>query len=167
MATTSSNEKQLNLLLKLICESVNEKTNLNSKLLRDILDVVEGLMRGIVNSKGNYNHQTLKLNCLYKSDAASNLIGKLSKFELLKKTHREHAIPLKIVLDKLYSLKNVDNNMLHRYLDNKLVSVLITKEEQLLLDSMGTDLKSKMPIFWDGKNIFARFEQIGITIYNI
>ena len=159
-----SNDRQLQLLLKFLCESVNSKVELNSKLLRDILDVVEGLMRQALNSKGKYDHSSLKLNCGYISKNAKALKLKNIGNKLVKLTHREHAIPLKIVLVKLYDLIEPSPDSLKSFLDDHLISVLITKSEQLLLDSSDIKLKCKMPLDWDGVDAFARFNRVGIEI---
>lgn len=160
----SSNQEQLQLLLKFICESVNTGVEFNSKLMRDILDVVEGLMRGALNSKGNYDHSSLKLKSSYISETALSLSESLSSVDLLKVTHREHAIPLKIVLRELYRLKNLNPESLRCFLETRLISVLITKEEQLLLDGSPYKIKDVMPVGWNGINPFARFEIVGIQI---
>ena len=159
-----SNDQQLHLLLKLICESVNTETQLNSKLLRDILDVVEGLMREALNSKGKYDHSSLKLNCNFISNSVAHLQKETAGRKVLKLTHREHAIPLRVVLRELYKLKNINPDVLKEYFERYLVSVLITKDEQKLLDSSEHKIKDKMPPEWDGKDVFARFLKVGIKI---
>lgn len=160
----ASNDEQLNLLLDFVCKSINLKIELNSKLLRDILDVVEGLMRGILNSKGKYDHQSLKLNCLYLSEAAQEIHRVNTKTGTLKLTHREHAVPLKIIIKEIYLMRTVSPDQLRFFLESNLVSVLITKGEQQLVDSFDQCIKDRMPIDWNGKDVFARFDQVGIKV---
>lgn len=164
MGTINSNNKQLELLLSFICESVNSKIQINAKLLRDILDVVEGLMRGALNSKGNYNHSTLKLNCGYISEVALKLKTTTKPVEFLKLTHREHAIPLKVLVKELYSFNEIKTPDLKLFLDKKLISVLITKSEQKLLDSTEYQIKDKMPFDWNKEDVFVRFKIVQIAI---
>ena len=164
MAQIKSNDHQLQMLLGFICESVNSKIQINSKLLRDMLDVIEGLMRGAVNSKGNYSHSTLKLKCSYISIEAKKLKKQTNSAMLLRITHREHAVPLKVLVSKLYSLNNIKINELKTFLDKNLISVLITKLEQSRLDNAEFQIKDKMPVDWDETDVFARFKIVNIEI---
>lgn len=140
------------------------QVELNSKLMRDILDVVEGLMRGALNSKGNYDHSSLKLKCSFISENAQRLHMTMNGGQLLKAAHREHAIPLKVVLRNLYSQEQLTPKSLMEFLSLQLVSVLITKDEQRLLDAADTKIKDSMPLDWDGVDVFARFKKAGIKI---
>lgn len=164
MALANTNDQQLKMLLGFVCESVNSKIQINSKLLRDMLDVIEGLMRGAVNSKGNYSHSVLKLRCSYISEKVKNLKMHTSSAQLLKQTHREHAIPLRILVQKIYSFESISINELEAFLDQSLVSVLITKSEQLILDNPEYRIKDKMPPNWDGIDVFARFKIVNIAV---
>jgi hypothetical protein len=159
-----ANEQQLQLLLRLVCESVNSQVTINPKLLRDILDVVEGLMRGSLNSKGKYDHASLKLNCMFESGGVQSLRSEMGRRELLSVTRREHAVPLKVLLKQLYQLQALSPVSLKDFLDQNLISVLITRDEQRFLDTSKFKLREKMPAEWDGVNVFARFEIVGIHI---
>lgn len=159
-----SKPSQLDLLLEFILKAIHHEVDLNRKLLRDILDVVEGLSRGIVNRKKNYDHTTLKFGASYISNNALILKSTLTRSECIKATHREHAIPLKVLVPMLYQLKPKSLSELRQFLENNLVSVLITKEERDLLDRGQNSLKDCMPSGWDGDDILSRFNFHGIKI---
>jgi hypothetical protein len=163
--SSDANERQLQFLLRFLCESVNSKIVLNSKLLRDLLDVVEGLMRGALNSNGNYDHASLKLNCMFVSENAQTLMmSSMTRADLLAATHREHAIPLKVLINKMYDLPDISPAYLQAFLNRNLVSVLLTKDEQRRLDAQEFKIRDQMPSDWDGSNVLARFETVGIPI---
>lgn len=160
----SSNERQLEFLLSVVCDAVNSDVQLNPRLIRDIFDVIEGLMRGALNRNGNYDHSTLKAKCAYASANAKSLSLSLSRTNLTKATHREHAIPLKILIPMLYAMKPITPQALTEFLDQKLISVLITLDERRHLDSVELGLRTAMPLDWDGVSPFARFEKAQIVI---
>ena len=168
---------QKQLLLKFLFEIfttknvINDKGLLeifNKKLLRDMLDVTEGLIRGAINSKGNYSHTSLKLKTSYISEKAAELKKTLKEYELLKTTHREHAIPLNVLLTELLPKQKFSNiSELEIFFKKYLTSVLITLEERDQLDSRGSGLKKTMPEDWDGEDLFARFKAFGMTIIQV
>ena len=123
----SEKEIQLDVLLEIILVPVTNGVRINPKLLRDILDVTEGYLINALNSKGNYDHSTLKAMTKHVSKSALELKKSLNKSELLKKTHREHAEPLKIVIEGLYSSNFINKVDLKKFLNKNLISVLITK----------------------------------------
>ena len=83
---------------------------------------------------------------------------------MLKLTHREHAVPLKVLVGNLYMFDNVNTLELQQFLNHNLVSVLITKSEQKLLDTPKYNVKDKMPENWNGQDIFARFKMLEIKL---
>lgn len=137
---------------------------LNNKLIRDILDVCEGYIRNILNSQNNYNHSTLKYNAHWISLKASQIKKEFNQSECLKKTHREHAIPLKLLISQLYSFESLEIKQLKEFLNKNLISVLITKDERDDLDQGVGNLKDSMPKDWDNQNVFARFDNKNIKI---
>lgn len=158
-------DKQLNLLLEFLCSIVNENVDFNKKLLRDILDVTEGLLRKILTKNDTYSHSCLKGNCSYSSKAVQDLrLRGASAASLLKITHREHAVPVNVLIEMMNELRPATKENMRSLLSNFLISVLITKEEQSAIDHRDLDLRSKMPIGWDRTNAFVRFKDAGIEV---
>ena len=136
--------------------------------LRDLVDPAEGYIREIVNSNNNYSHAFMKMNCSVKSVEAVELLKKLREDKVEPKNwykhfHREHAIPMKITKPELMKMEDASIEEIAEFIDKRIVSVLITKEEAKQLDKKG-GLKDKMPADWDGKNVFARFEAKNIKL---
>ena len=148
----------------MICESISTKVRINRKLLRDTLDVCEGLIRKVLNKNNKYDHSNLKYNASYISLEASNIKSIKTRAETLKLTHREHAIPLKILIEILEKKNDLTVSSLYDFLEKNLISVLITKEECEKLDFGEFNLKSSMPENWDFNNKFARFEALNIEV---
>lgn len=155
---------ELELLLKLIVNSVKKNIKLNKKLMRDILDVCEGHIREIYNSQGNYDHSTLKYNASVISKEANKIKRNQTRGEVLKLTHREHAVPLNILIPLINNLNKIDVDELHRFLMTNLRSVLITKQERDILDNGMDNLKNKMPPNWNNVDIYARFNAKNILL---
>jgi hypothetical protein len=78
----------------------------------------------------------------------------------------EHVVPHSIVMNKLLSLKPLCNENIMEVLNKFYVLCAITKEEDKLLNAAG--YRSKMPDGWneDTDSIFARYEEVGISIFN-
>jgi len=108
-----------------------------------------------LNKNNRYDHNTLKHDAPYMSVRATEFRNKLSKYEFNKNTHREHAKPLKIIINEIAGLKGQD---LLDYITRNVKSVTILKEEQKSLDKK---FKTKMP---DPKDVFSRFNATGIKI---
>ena len=151
-------------MIKLQIELNSMGGNINKKQLRDILDVTEGLMRNILNSKGNYNHQTLKSDASIKSIKALETQKLLGKGPANKVLHREHALPMDMVLPKLMNMTEATDEEILEFLKQNLLSVLITKEEMKVLDYGSNNLKKSMPAGWDGKDNLARFSARNIEL---
>ena len=79
-----------------------------------------------------------------------------------QKVIHEHAIPFRIVRDKLMDLKELTEESVSSLLAQYHVVAKISNEEHQKLKDAGLD--SKMPDSWDGKNKFARYESVGIEI---
>lgn len=74
----------------------------------------------------------------------------------------DHVIPFKYVQKKLLSLTKPSIDEIRNILENYVISCLITKEEDKLLNSKG--LRSSMPKKWDEVSELARYEAVGISV---
>ena len=160
-----TNELKIQLeMIKLQIQLNKMGGNVNKKQLRDILDVTEGLLRNILNSKGNYNHQTLKSDASVKSVKALEVQKLLGKGNANSKLHREHALPMDMVIPQLMAMTEATLEEIATFLKQNLLSVLITKDEMKALDYGSDNLKKSMPANWDGKDNLARFKARNIEL---
>ena len=74
----------------------------------------------------------------------------------------EHLIPRKIVRKMLFDLSAPTITEVRKILDAYCIGVVVTKEEDLRLNSIG--LRSKMPEDWDGANLWARYREADIRV---
>ncbi|MCH9853263.1 MAG: hypothetical protein K0U45_07135 [Alphaproteobacteria bacterium] len=74
----------------------------------------------------------------------------------------EHVVPQMVIVNKLMELRELEVNIVEKILRDWYRVCLITKEEDSLLRSNG--LRSVMPDGWDGKNVWARYEKVGIEL---
>lgn len=76
----------------------------------------------------------------------------------------DHPVPLKIIIEKLFALDEIDEKnvkkLLSKYIKNG--GVLITKDEDKTLTEIG--LKSSMPDNWDGVDVYARYKSANIDL---
>lgn len=93
----------------------------------------------------------------------STLISCKAKQNPNQKTIHEHTVPFKILRDKLMSLEEIDFESVSNILSKFHVVTKITYAEDKQLKDAGLNLK--MPKDWDGKNPFARYEAVGITVF--
>jgi hypothetical protein len=142
-------KKQADLICEWLCIAINGEITVNKKLLRDMFDVAEGCLHGILNANNNYNHYTFKKNCRYMSRAAS-------KPRSNEKLHREHAIPIEVVTERLYGLRPAEKCEVAEFLRKNLCSVIITEHERVELDR---HYRTTMPDNWNGEDAFARFRK--------
>ena len=77
----------------------------------------------------------------------------------------EHAIPFRIVRDKLMSIEELTMESVSYILNKYHVVAKISDEEHQKLKDAGLD--SKMPENWDGENKFARYDAIDIEIVEL
>jgi len=145
----------LNILTAQISSPFDIDVTKHKKAIRDIMDNFEGHLHKVYNSKGNYDHGTLKYDAPHISEKAAILKETLTKNEFLKVSHREHAKPLSIIVDEC---KGLSGQRLLTYLYNNLKSVTILKEEATLLDS---SYKTTMP---DVDKVFSRFDYYEVKI---
>jgi len=74
----------------------------------------------------------------------------------------DHAIPFKILQDKLMELDQPNPGSVREILEHWSVACIITKEEDRLLSA--SKLKNSMPISWDQQSCLARYDEIGIEV---
>jgi hypothetical protein len=74
----------------------------------------------------------------------------------------DHAIPFKLLQQELLELDDVTPEAVRQVLTRHEVIVLITKEEDKLLNEAG--LRADMPRLWDRKNPLARYRAVGIKL---
>lgn len=127
----------------------------HGKAIRDILDNVEGHLYRCYNSSGRYDHASLKYDAPHMSKSALELRESTTKGEFNGATHREHAKPMKILLEEMQGLSG---QRLLDYLMLNLKSVTILNKEAERLDEK---FKITMP---DKTDIFSRFNELGITV---
>lgn len=86
-----------------------------------------------------------------------------AKGKTKKEVVRDHVVPHSLVMDKLFAIKELNQNSVWRVIKKYYIICSITKEEDRKLSSKG--FKSKMPNGWceNEENLFARYEEVGIN----
>jgi hypothetical protein len=74
----------------------------------------------------------------------------------------EHVMPQMEIVNRLMDMQPLTKAGVIELLTNYLKVMVVTHEEHALLNSSG--LRSKMPVNWDGKNVFDRYAVIGIEV---
>lgn len=159
MYKQSDAPEQSDFLINCLFEAKNAGIRLNSKLMRDMLDVIEGTRRGHLTRTGSYSHRAFKLKCRWRSREALTRFS--SNEEMLKNTVRDHALPMIKFIEWLYHLETPNIDRLIFYIDQELISVVITKEENDRLTKMG--LSAEFPEDYNGDH-FSRYKAAGIEI---
>ncbi len=72
----------------------------------------------------------------------------------------EHVVPMMVIVNMLMDMKSITKTKVENRLKKYLHVLLVTKEEHRKLNSSG--LRYKMPDDWDGKNVWARHERVGV-----
>ena len=94
--------------------------------------------------------------CPYWSEEALKLYknkNEIINFSNGKYLRHEHIVPRNIVINELLNLKEITKKKVKTILENTLIGVIITKEEDKLL------LKDKMPAKLDGKSLLDYTEK--------
>ena len=136
-------------------------------------DKIKKLIRGITDYCANdkyvyYNPSRRKKTYLFSKDA----------WELRDSTEKgvlvgDHAVPLEQIFSYLSKKKrnqpkwfeDIGEHNIRKFLEKNLQIVMITKDEDTLLNQR--KLKSEMPDNWDwDDDIFARYDSVGIQIEN-
>ena len=72
----------------------------------------------------------------------------------------EHVVPLMYIVNMLMETTPINKKNIKNILDKYFHVLLVTKEEHNRLNASG--LRSTMPKDWDGENIWARYDAVGI-----
>ncbi len=72
----------------------------------------------------------------------------------------EHAVPQMEIVNRLMALDPLTESRVTRLLRKFYTVLLVTKEEHARLNASG--VRSAMPKDWDGRNVFARYNLVGI-----
>ena len=74
----------------------------------------------------------------------------------------EHVIPQMYIVNMLMDMSTINKDKIRNILEKYFHVLLVTKEEHRRLNASG--LRSKMPKDWDGENIWARYDAVGINL---
>ncbi|HVU28518.1 MAG TPA: hypothetical protein VHG71_12385 [Verrucomicrobiae bacterium] len=78
----------------------------------------------------------------------------------------DHAIPLRVVCDRILDIEDLNHDKLHKIIADWLVLVELTvQEHREILQKCG--LSRNMPKNWDGVNPLARYQVAGIQLLKI
>jgi hypothetical protein len=116
--------------------------NVDKRLIRMITDS----WLKIVKNEDVYTHKNIKRSIAAK-DAPK------------KDVNLEHAIPMKVLIEKLLTTKNLTAEKVDEILHQFCIVMVITKHEDSLLNSK---YKSSMPSEWNGTDVYARYTAVGI-----
>ena len=118
-----------------------------------------------LNKPDPIKHKNALLEMDFISEGAKKLILSEDKTILINNKHhrliKEHSIPVASLYKILRKEENLNVDQTELILKKYYKLGVLTKSEDDLLNSNG--LRSKMPPKWDGKNIFARYDEIGIN----
>ena len=98
-----------------------------------------------------------------RSIAAKHATKNAAKNAIKKEVTLDHAIPMKELIEKLLTTKDLTAEKVDGLLQQFCVVMVITKEENSLLDAK---YKSSMPPNWNGVDIYARYTEVGIKFEN-
>jgi len=136
----------------------------HNKKLQMLIKVIEDCKTHIELKTPNRVWSTYFRYALNEFEKDVNLISKSLIDDPEQKVIYEHAIPFRIVRDKLIQLDEITKQSVSAILEKYHVVAKISEKEDRLLKEAGLD--SKMPDNWDEKNMFARYESVGIEIVN-
>lgn len=74
----------------------------------------------------------------------------------------EHVMPQMEIVNRLMNMRPLTEEGVIELLTNCLRVMVVTCDEHARLNSHG--LRSKMPLDWDGRDVFARYAAIGIEL---
>lgn len=78
----------------------------------------------------------------------------------------EHVVPQMEIVNMLMDMNPLDKHQVEKILKKYFRVLLITKEEHVKLNESGSGIRSKMPVDWDKKDIWARYKEVGIVPEN-
>lgn len=73
----------------------------------------------------------------------------------------EHAIPRRVLIARLLQLSSPSPLEIEGLLSGFCVGVVVTRDEDRMISAHG--LRQRMPLKWNGKDIWARYRIAGIT----
>ena len=82
-----------------------------------------------------------------------------AKYAIKKDVNLEHAIPMKVLIEKLLATKNLTAEKVDEILHQFCIVMVITKHEDSLLNAK---YKSSMPSEWNDTDVYARYTEVGI-----
>ena len=82
-----------------------------------------------------------------------------------KQLMHEHAVPKRVVVEMLFSLKVPTESSVHTVLNHYCIGVVVTREEDAKLTQLG--LRSRMPKDWDGSDPWARYAKANIFVVRL
>ena len=138
---------------------MNDKNKQIHMLIKVIKDCIEHKQMGTPNRVWS-TYFRYALNELEKD---SKLISNSMKENPNQKSTHEHTVPFRLIRDKLMGLEEINIESVSKTLNDLHVVTIISEEEDQKLRA--ARLGSKMPDDWDGKNPFARYESVGITVF--
>ena len=154
--------KTMNLDKRKVCRSKSSMTltPFESEILDSILWQVEGFRRGRVTRRVT----TRILRATFRR-IRPRLVAR-SKSVDSGRRELDHAIPLRIVCDRILSTDDLDRIKLQKIVADWLVAVELTSEEhRQVLQKCG--LSRCMPLDWDGADPLARYRIAGIQLLEI
>lgn len=78
----------------------------------------------------------------------------------LKNCDVEHVVPQMEIVNMLMDMSALNKAEVEKILKKYFRVLLVTKEEHKRLNASG--LGSKMPVDWDGEDVWARYRTVGI-----
>lgn len=74
----------------------------------------------------------------------------------------EHIVPKSIVIERLLQLLKPTPDSVNDLLTSYCIAAIVTRDEDALLNNFG--LRSKMPMDWDERDVWARYKHAGIKL---
>ncbi|MDR9500401.1 MAG: hypothetical protein RI601_01255 [Desulfurivibrionaceae bacterium] len=74
----------------------------------------------------------------------------------------EHIVPKRVLISSIINEIENTPDEIHEYLERFCIGVVVTKDEDALLNDAG--LRSKMPAHWNGSDPWARYNEVGIRV---
>lgn len=76
----------------------------------------------------------------------------------------EHAVPRQVIVNELLAMNNPTRIKVRNLLRKYWRVILVTREEDRLLNGKGVGLRYAMTPDWDGKDPWARYRAVGIKL---
>jgi hypothetical protein len=133
-------------------------TRFESEIVDSLLWQIKGFKDGYVSERATNRILRASLRRI-----KHRLIGYSEESKKETATDKDHAIPIKVIIQMLMEEPNLSKNVTIEILRQFYISVTITKyEHTVLLKKLG--LASKMPNDWNGVDPLARYKKAGIQV---